>query len=146
MTVVIMARVLAEIVRDNFTKLGGEVTEFQAVTPGETDFTAILSTVAAGNPELVYFGGYTAEASVIANQMKQTGLENAKFFGCDGVYGADFITKQVKIVKVHLPRSPRHLRILPKRQNSMLTMKPLLAKHLVFYHHSLGQPMTLVQL
>ncbi len=84
---------LAEIVRDNFTKLGGEVTDFQAITTKETDYSAVLSTVAAGNPEAVYFGGYTAEASVMANQMKTTGFENAVFFGCDGTYGKDFLDR-----------------------------------------------------
>jgi branched-chain amino acid transport system substrate-binding protein len=84
---------LAEIVRDNFVAAGGEVTDFQAITTKETDYTAVLSTVAAGNPEAVYFGGYTADASVLANQMKQTGLENAVFFGCDGTFGKDFLDR-----------------------------------------------------
>jgi branched-chain amino acid transport system substrate-binding protein len=84
---------LAEVVRDNFTKLGGTATDFQAITPKETDYSAVLSTIAAGNPEAVYFGGYTAEASVLANQMKTTGLENAVFFGCDGTYGKDFLDR-----------------------------------------------------
>ena len=61
---------LAEGVRDNFVSLGGTVTDFQAITTKETDYTAVLSTVAASNPEAVYFGGYTADASVLANQMK----------------------------------------------------------------------------
>jgi branched-chain amino acid transport system substrate-binding protein len=87
---------LAEIVRDNFTKLGGTVTDFQAITPKETNYEAVLSTVAAGNPEALYFGGYTAEASVLANEMKTTGLENAVFFGCDGTYGKDFLDRTGK--------------------------------------------------
>ena len=87
---------LAEIVRDNFTELGGTVTEFQAITTKESDYTAVLATVAAGNPEAVYFGGYTADASVLANQMKQTGLENAVFFGCDGTFGKDFLDRTGK--------------------------------------------------
>jgi len=87
---------LAEAVRDNFVAAGGEVTAFQAITTKETDFTAVLSTVAAGNPEAIYFGGYTADASVLANQMKQTGLENAVFFGCDGTFGKDFLDRTGK--------------------------------------------------
>lgn len=84
---------LAELVKENFTKLGGDVVAFQAITPKETDYTAVLSTVASNKPEAIYFGGYTAEGSVIANQMKQTGLEKAIFFGCDGTYGADFLSR-----------------------------------------------------
>lgn len=84
---------LADIVAAQFVVDGGEVVIEQAITPGESDYSAVLSTVASKTPDAVYFGGYTAEGAVIVNQMKTTGLENAKFFGCDGTYGADFLTR-----------------------------------------------------
>jgi branched-chain amino acid transport system substrate-binding protein len=84
---------LAEIVQKEYTALGGTVVIFQAITPKETDYTAPLAAVAAKKPEAVYFAGYTAEGSIIANQMKQTGLEKALFFGCDGTYGEDFLNR-----------------------------------------------------
>ena len=84
---------LADIVAAQFVKDGGEVVIEQAITPGETDYTAVLSTVAAMSPDAVYFGGYTAEGAVLVNQMKTTGLEKALFFGCDGTYGEDFLTR-----------------------------------------------------
>lgn len=84
---------LAETVAAKFTELGGEVVITEAITKGETDYTPVLSAVASKNPEAVYFGGYTAEGAVIVNQMKQTGLENAIFFGDDGTYGADFLSR-----------------------------------------------------
>ena len=82
---------LAEIVAAAFKEEGGEVVDEEAVTPGETDFTAVLSTVASKSPEAIYFGGYIAEASVIVNEMDQTGLGNAIFFGCDGTFGEKFL-------------------------------------------------------
>lgn len=84
---------LADIVAAQFVKDGGEVVITQAITPGESDYSAVLSTFASKSPDAVYFGGYTAEGAVLVNQMKTTGLENAKFFGCDGTYGADFLTR-----------------------------------------------------
>jgi branched-chain amino acid transport system substrate-binding protein len=84
---------LADVVKTEFTALGGEVVGYEAVTPGEQDYTPILSALASANPQAIYFGGYVAEGYVIANQMKQTGLENAVFFGCDGTFGAEFIEK-----------------------------------------------------
>jgi len=84
---------LADIVAAQFVADGGEVVDEQAITPGETDYTAVLSTVASKSPDAVYFGGYTAEGAVLVNQMKTTGLENALFFGCDGTYGEDFLTR-----------------------------------------------------
>ena len=84
---------LADSVSAQFTKDGGEVVAEQAITPGETDYTAVLSAVASKSPDAIYFGGYTAEGAIIANQMKQTGLKNAIFFGDDGTYGDDFLTR-----------------------------------------------------
>lgn len=82
---------LAEIVAAEFAALGGTVVAEEAVTPGETDFTAVLSTVASSAPEAIYFGGYIAEGSVIVNELKQTGMEDVIFFGCDGTYGDKFL-------------------------------------------------------
>jgi branched-chain amino acid transport system substrate-binding protein len=84
---------LADIVVAQFEKDGGEVVDEVAITPGETDYTAVLSAVASKAPEAIFFGGYTAEGAIVANQMKQTGLENAIFFGDDGTYGEDFLAR-----------------------------------------------------
>jgi len=84
---------LADIVAAQFKKDGGTVVDEEAITPGETDYTAVLSSVASKSPDALFFGGYTAEGAIIANQMKQTGLDKAIFFGDDGTYGADFLTR-----------------------------------------------------
>jgi len=84
---------LADVVAEEFAALGGEIVGYEAITPGETDYTATLSVLAAQDPQAIYFGGYVAEGVVLANNMKQTGLENAVFFGCDGTFGAEFIEK-----------------------------------------------------
>jgi branched-chain amino acid transport system substrate-binding protein len=76
-----------------FKELGGEVVATEAITPGETDYTAPLSAIAARNPEALYYGGYVQEAVVLVNQMGQSGLHDVVFFGCDGTYGEDFITR-----------------------------------------------------
>ena len=84
---------LAAVVEARFKELGGEVVASEAVTPGETDYTAPLSAVAAKGPQAVYYGGYVQEAVVLVNQMGQSGLNDVVFFGCDSTYGADFITR-----------------------------------------------------
>jgi branched-chain amino acid transport system substrate-binding protein len=84
---------LAKTVQDKFVKDGGQVVSFSAITSGETDYTAPLSAVAASKPDGLYFGGYNADASVIANQKKQAGLDKIPFMGGDGMYGKDFLTK-----------------------------------------------------
>lgn len=84
---------LAEVVATRFKELGGEVVATEAITPGETNYSAPLSAIAAKDPDAVYYGGYVQEAVVLANNWTQSGLEGVVFFGCDGTYGADFIDR-----------------------------------------------------
>jgi branched-chain amino acid transport system substrate-binding protein len=84
---------LAEIVQTEFTALGGEVVAFQAINPGESDYSAVLADIASKSPKALFYGGYTAEAVVIVNQMKQSGLDGVTFFGDDGTFGQDFLDR-----------------------------------------------------
>jgi branched-chain amino acid transport system substrate-binding protein len=84
---------LATVVQQQFTSLGGNVVAFQAITPGLSDYSAPLADVASKNPEVLYYGGYVAEAVVIINQMKAAGLTNTIFFGDDGTFGQDFLDR-----------------------------------------------------
>jgi branched-chain amino acid transport system substrate-binding protein len=84
---------LAQVVNDEFTALGGEVVAFQAITPGESDYSAALADIASKSPQALFFGGYTAEAVVIVNEMKQAGLTGVIFFGDDGTFGQDFLDR-----------------------------------------------------
>jgi branched-chain amino acid transport system substrate-binding protein len=84
---------LAEVVQTEITALGAEVVAFQAITPGEADYSAVLADIASKSPEALFYGGYTAEAVVIVNQMKQSGLDGVIFFGDDGTFGQDFLDR-----------------------------------------------------
>ena len=82
---------VAELTQDAFLRLGGEVVAFEALTPGETDYSAILTDIGASNPDAIYFGGYYSEAAVLAKDMPVAGLEDVILFSDDGTYGATFI-------------------------------------------------------
>lgn len=84
---------LADVVKEEFIALGGEVVAYESITPGEADYVAPLSAVASGEPEAVYFGGYAADGIVMMNQWSQAGLDGVLFFGCDGTYGVEFTEK-----------------------------------------------------
>jgi branched-chain amino acid transport system substrate-binding protein len=84
---------LAQVVNDEFTALGGTVVAFEAITPGESDYSSVLADIDSKDPEGLFFGGYTAEGVVIVNQMKQAGLEGVTFFGDDGTFGQDFLDR-----------------------------------------------------
>ena len=66
---------------------------FTAITPGQSDYSAPLADIASKKPGAIYFGGYTAEAVVLVNEMKAAGLGSAVFFSDDGIYGQDFLDR-----------------------------------------------------
>jgi branched-chain amino acid transport system substrate-binding protein len=82
---------LAEKVQEVFVQDGGEAVAFQAITPGETDYTAPLTDIAAQGPEAIFYGGYYAEAAVIASQLGVAGMPDAFIFSDDGTFGTKFI-------------------------------------------------------
>jgi len=75
-------------VADEFDKAvkaaGGKVVGREFTTDKSTDFMAILTSVKAKNPDVVFFGGMDAVAGPMLRQMKSLGI-NAKFMGGDGI-------------------------------------------------------------
>ena len=75
-------------VADEFVKgvkaKGGKVVGREFTSDKATDFTAILTTLKAKKPDVVFFGGMDAVAGPMLRQMKQLGI-NAKFMGGDGI-------------------------------------------------------------
>ncbi|MDL2337338.1 MAG: branched-chain amino acid ABC transporter substrate-binding protein [Pseudomonadota bacterium] len=63
---------------------GGKVVARQFTTDKATDFTAILTSIKANKPDIVFYGGMDAVAGPMIRQMKQLGIE-AKFMGGDGL-------------------------------------------------------------
>lgn len=83
---------LAEVFQLEFEALGGEVTNFEGVQVGDTDFRAALAKIGNNAPELIFFGGYSTEAALIAQQMKETpGLEATVFMSDDGAYTQQYL-------------------------------------------------------
>jgi branched-chain amino acid transport system substrate-binding protein len=75
----------------SFEELGGEVVAADAVTVGDTDFRSTLDAIAAGEPELIFFGGFPAEAARLAEQRADAGLGDVPFMGADGIYTPELI-------------------------------------------------------
>ncbi len=75
-------------VADEFEKAvvaaGGTVIGREFTNDKATDFNAILTTLRARNPDVVFFGGMDAVAGPMLRQMQQLGI-NAKFMGGDGI-------------------------------------------------------------
>jgi branched-chain amino acid transport system substrate-binding protein len=75
-------------VADEFEKgvkgAGGKTVAREFTNDKATDFTAILTSIKAKNPDVVFFGGMDAVAGPMMRQMKQLGI-SAKFMGGDGI-------------------------------------------------------------
>ncbi|MBC7684641.1 MAG: branched-chain amino acid ABC transporter substrate-binding protein [Bdellovibrionales bacterium] len=63
---------------------GVQLVAKEFTTDKATDFTAILTSLKAKKPDLVFFGGMDAVGGPMLKQMKALGI-NAKFMGGDGV-------------------------------------------------------------
>ncbi|MBN2499551.1 MAG: branched-chain amino acid ABC transporter substrate-binding protein [Anaerolineales bacterium] len=82
---------IAETVAAEFEGMGGTVVATEAITPGETDYSPVLTSIAASAPEAIYFGGYYSEAAVLAGNMEVAGLGDAILFSDDGTFGETFL-------------------------------------------------------
>lgn len=82
---------LARAVADEFTRLGGEVVAFEGINPDDQDYRPILTPLVALEPKVIFFGGYEQQAVLLAPQKNDVGLQNAIFFGPDGIFGQAFI-------------------------------------------------------
>lgn len=75
---------IADAVRSYFEAAGGTVTGYEGITRGETDFSAVVTSILSGDPEAVYFGGMDAEGALIVSQLRGAGFEGV-FMGPDGI-------------------------------------------------------------
>src|SRR5690606_29444364 len=74
---------LVSVVQQAFDALGGEVVSSDAVSVGDTDFRGLLDAIAQADPELIYVGGFSAEAARLIQQRADAGLEDVPFMSAD---------------------------------------------------------------
>ncbi|HET7009768.1 MAG TPA: branched-chain amino acid ABC transporter substrate-binding protein [Anaerolineales bacterium] len=85
------AQSLQQVFADTFVELGGTVTAQEAVNVGDTDMKPVLTTIATGAPEIIYFPIFEPEGDLIAQQAKQVaGLETTILMGADGLFADTF--------------------------------------------------------
>jgi branched-chain amino acid transport system substrate-binding protein len=82
---------LAEDFAKNIKAGGGEVLAMEGLTRGDKDFSPVLTKIKPLKPQLVYFGGMSAEGVLVVRQMKRLGIK-AQFMSDDGCFTEkDFI-------------------------------------------------------
>ncbi len=86
------AQQLQQVFADNFKQLGGTITAQEAVNVGDKDMKPVLTRIASGKPQLVYFPIFVAEGSAIASQFRDVpGLEKTIMMGADGIFDPNFV-------------------------------------------------------
>jgi branched-chain amino acid transport system substrate-binding protein len=71
--------------------LGSLVTDTDEVQQKQTDFSATVTKVVAADPDVLFYGGYYAEAGLLAKQLKTGGYDGI-FMSGDGSDDPGFIT------------------------------------------------------
>jgi len=98
---------LVKVFGDNFTKLGGTVTEATSVDPNATDMSSVLASIATGKPQIIYFPIFLPAGAFIIHQAKTTpGLEQTKLMGADGLYSPDVMKSAGADVEGFMVSSP----------------------------------------
>jgi branched-chain amino acid transport system substrate-binding protein len=86
------AEALVGVFEDEFQALGGEITTSEAVNVGQTDMNPVLTNIATGEPDALYFPIFTAEGGFIVDQVRDVaGLEDVALIGSDGIFSLDFV-------------------------------------------------------
>ena len=87
----VYAEQLQAVFAETFKKLGGTITAQEAVAPTDTDMRPVLTKIATGQPEFIYYPIFIAAGGHITRQVKEVGgLEKVKLMGADGIFSPDF--------------------------------------------------------
>jgi branched-chain amino acid transport system substrate-binding protein len=98
---------LANVFADVFKRLGGTITSQEAVSPTDTDMRPVLTRIAAGRPQLIYYPIFIAAGGHITRQAREVaGLEQVKLMSADGTFSPDFWKAAGEAVKGVYNSSP----------------------------------------
>ena len=87
----VYAEQLQAVFAETFKKMGGTITSQEAVAPTDTDMRPVLTKIATGKPEFLYYPIFVAAGGHITRQVKEVkGLEKAALMGADGIFSTDF--------------------------------------------------------
>ena len=83
---------LQSVFAESFESNGGEITGQEAVNVGDRDFKPILTSLAAGGPEFIFYPIFVAEGGLITAQAREIeGLAETDLGGADGMLTPDWI-------------------------------------------------------
>ncbi len=81
---------LADETKTILEKAGVKIVFYDALTPGERDYNAILTKLKGAKPDAVFFTGYYPEAGLLLKQKKEMGWD-VPFLGGDAINNPDLV-------------------------------------------------------
>lgn len=85
------AKGLAEETKSALQKMGGiQVVFFDAITPGEHDYSTVLTKMKLAQPQVVFFTGYYSDGGLLLRQKKAMGW-NVPFIGGDAMNNPELV-------------------------------------------------------
>ncbi len=112
---------LQQVFVENFTKLGGTITAQEAIAPTDTEMSPLLTRIAAGNPDIIYYPIFIAAGGHITKQAREVpGLENTILMGADGMFSPDFL-EAAGPAAVGMYHSSPDFALFPGRYQDFLT-------------------------
>jgi branched-chain amino acid transport system substrate-binding protein len=101
------AEQLQGVFAEEFVALGGEITGQEATDPEQTDYISVLTSIAAGEPEIIYYPIFIKGGSLVTRQAQDTpGLEDVVLMGADGMFSPDITEGAGDAVEGLLVSSP----------------------------------------
>jgi len=82
---------IADVFKNTFEKLGGQVVAFETYTTGDKDFSAQLTKIKQANPDVIFLPNYYNEVPLQIQQAHRLGI-TATFIGSDS-WGAEDLIK-----------------------------------------------------
>jgi branched-chain amino acid transport system substrate-binding protein len=72
---------LADETKKQLNARGVKEAMYETITPGEKDYSALVSKLKAAGIDVIYYGGYHTEAGLIVRQMRQQGMDTILMAG-----------------------------------------------------------------
>ncbi len=86
------ADALAAVFRQVFEGEGGKITKVEAIQSTDTDFKPLLTSIAQGNPDVLYFPDFNPACALIAKQAAAVpGLSGTTLIGSDGCADPSYV-------------------------------------------------------
>jgi len=87
----VYAEQLQQVFALTFKAMGGTITSQEAVSPTDTDMRPVLTKIATGKPDFIYYPIFIAAGGHITRQVKEVrGLEKTILMAADGCFSPDF--------------------------------------------------------